>query len=108
MMHLLVHLVEEISVLDPVFLHNMFPFKRFMGVLKKYIRNCARLEGSIIKGYGTEEAIEFCADFVPDLKPIGLPQSCHEGRLSGKDTIRKKLMIYRDGHSLTQAHYTIL
>ena len=30
MTHLLVHLVEEISVLGPVFLHNMFPFERFM------------------------------------------------------------------------------
>ena len=31
MTHLLVHLVEEIRVLGPVFLHNMFPFERFMG-----------------------------------------------------------------------------
>jgi len=34
MTHLLVHLVMEISILGPVFLHNMFPFERFMGVLK--------------------------------------------------------------------------
>jgi hypothetical protein len=79
MMHLLVHLVEEICILGPVFLHNMFPFERFMGVLKKYDHNHARLEGSIAKGYGTEEVIEFCVDFVPDLKPISLPQSRHEG-----------------------------
>jgi hypothetical protein len=59
MMHLLVHLVEEISILGPVFLHNMFPFERFMGVLKKYIHNRARPEGSIAKGYGIEEVIEF-------------------------------------------------
>src|SRR3954463_5913296 len=31
MTHLLVHLVEEISILGSVFLHNMFPFERFMG-----------------------------------------------------------------------------
>jgi hypothetical protein len=60
MTHLLVHLVEEISILDPVFLHNMFPFERFMGVLKKYVCNHARQERSIVKGYGTEEVIEFC------------------------------------------------
>jgi hypothetical protein len=90
MTHLLVHLVKEISILGPVFLHNMFPFERFMGVLKKYVLNHARPEGSIAKGYGTEEVIEFCVDFVPDLKPIGLPQLRHEGRLSGKGTIRKK------------------
>ena len=63
MTHLLVHLVEEISILDPVFLHNMFPFERFMGVLKKYVHNRARPEGSMSKGYGTEEVIEFCVDF---------------------------------------------
>jgi hypothetical protein len=51
MMHLLVHLFYEISILDLVFLHNMFPFERFMGVLKKYVRNSARPEGSIDKEF---------------------------------------------------------
>jgi hypothetical protein len=108
MTHLLVHLVDEISILGPVFLHNMFPFERFMGVLKKYVRNRARPEGSIAKGYGNEEVIEFCVDFVPDLKPIGLPRSRHEGRLSGKGTIGRKSTICMDGHSLTEAHHTVL
>jgi hypothetical protein len=67
MTYLLVHLVKEISILGPVFLYNMFPFEWFMRVLKKYVRNRARPKGSIVKGYGTEEVIEFCADFVPDL-----------------------------------------
>ena len=39
MTHLLVQLIKEISILGPVFLHNMFPFERFMGVLKKYVHN---------------------------------------------------------------------
>ncbi|KAK1660743.1 hypothetical protein QYE76_048902 [Lolium multiflorum] len=67
-----------------------------------------RPEGSISKGYGTEEVIEFCVDFIPDLKPIGVPESRHEGRLSGKGTLGRKSMICRDGISLTQAHYTVL
>src|SRR3954464_7550425 len=108
MTHLLVHLVEEIAILGPVFLHNMFPFERFMGVLKKYVHNRARPEGSISKGYGTVEFIEFCVDFIPDLKPIGVPESWHEGRLSGKGTLGKKAKICMDGHSFTKAHYTIL
>ena len=79
MTHLIVHLVEEISILGTVFLHNMFPFERFMGVLKKYVRNRARPEGSISKGYGTKEVIEFCVDFLPDLKPIEIGRaSCRE------------------------------
>ena len=108
MTHLLVHLVDEIAILGPVFLHNMFPFERFMGVLKKYVHNRARPEGSISKGYGTEEVIEFCVDFIPDLKPIGVPESHYEGRLRGKGTLGKKATMCMDGHSFTQAHYTVL
>jgi hypothetical protein len=108
MTHLLVHLVEEIRILDLVILHNIFPFERFMGVLKKYVCNRARLEGSISKGYGTEEVIEFCVDFLPDLKPIGVPKSRYEDRLTGKGTLGRKATVCMDVHSFTQAHYTVL
>ena len=59
MTHVLVHLCEEINVLGPVFLHNMFPFERFMEVLKKYVCNRARPEGSISMGHQTEDVIRF-------------------------------------------------
>jgi hypothetical protein len=108
MTHLLVHLVEEIRILSPVFLQNMFPFERFMGVLKKYVCNLARPEGSISKGYGMDEVIEFCVDFLPDLKPIGVLESRYEGRLTGKDTLGRKATVCMDGHPFTQAHYTVL
>jgi hypothetical protein len=49
MTHLLVHLVKEITILGPVYLHNIWPFERFMSVLKKYVLNRARPEGSIAK-----------------------------------------------------------
>ena len=101
MTHVLVHLVDEIGILGPIFLHNMFPFERFMGVLKKYVRNCARPKGSIAKGYGNEEVIEFCVDFVPDLKPIGVPESRYEGRLTGKGTLGRKAKVCMDGHSFS-------
>jgi hypothetical protein len=108
MTHLLVHLVEEIAILGPIFLHNIFPFERFMGVLKKYVHNRARPEGSISKGYETEEVIELCVDFIPDIKSIGVPESRHKGRLRGKGTLGKKLMYCMDGISFTQAHYIVL
>ena len=57
-----------------------------MGVLKKYVRNRKWLEGSIMDGWGMEEVIEFCNDYM-DLKPIGLSVSHHEGRLQGKGTL---------------------
>src|SRR3954463_7832450 len=108
MTHVLVHLVDEIAIMGPVFLHNMFPFERFMGVLNKYVRNHARPEGSISTGHQTQEVIEFCVDFIPDLKLIGVPESRHEGRLGGKGTLGSKSLICRDTHSWAQAHNTVL
>jgi hypothetical protein len=49
----------------------MWPFERFMSVLKKYVLNRAHPEGSIAKGYVTEEVIEFCVDFVDQLTRLG-------------------------------------
>jgi hypothetical protein len=79
-----------------------------MGILKKYLHNHTRPEGSISKGYLREEVIEFCVDFVSDLSPIGLPQSWHEGRLSGKGTLGMKSAYCMDKHFLSEAHYTVL
>jgi hypothetical protein len=108
MTHLLVHLVKEISILGPVFLHNMFPFERFMGVLKKYVRDHARPEGSIAQGYGIEEVVEFYVDFIPDLNPIGVPKSRYEGRLSGKGTLGKKSRIGTEDNFFRKARYIVL
>ena len=106
--HVLVSLVDEIVVLGHVFLHNMLPFERFMGVLKKYVHNRARPEGSISMGHQTEDVIGFCVDFIPDLKKIGLPQSRYEGRLTRKGTLGADSIICMDGHSCSSAHYTVL
>src|SRR4051812_50030577 len=51
---LLVHLDVEISILGPVFLHNMFPFERFIRSLKKYVLIRVRTEGTNSNGKGTE------------------------------------------------------
>src|ERR1044071_1274442 len=87
----------------PLFLHNTFPFERFMGVLKKYVCNRARPEGSISMGHQTEEVIEFCVDFIPDLKPIVVPKSQHEGRMGGKGTLGPHPIICRDAESWKKA-----
>ena len=86
----------------------MFPFERFMGVLKKYVHNRARPEGSISMGHQTEDVIGFCVDFIPGLKKIDLPKSRYEGRVTGKGTLGRDSIICRDGYSWSQAHYTVL
>ena len=85
-----------------------FPFERFIGVLKKYVHNRAWPEGSITKGYGIEEVIEFCIDFIPNLNPIGVPESWHEGRLSGKRTLGKKAYIGKGDDYFRKTHYIVL
>ena len=108
MSHLQVHLVKEIGILCPIFLYNMFPFEQYFAVLKKYICNRARPEGSIAKGYVTEELIEFCVDYVEELYPIGIPVSHHERRLIGKDTLGRKSVNATDHATLNKAHLTVL
>ena len=108
MTHVLVDLCEEINILGPVFLHNMFPFEGFMGVLKKYVHNRNRPEGSISMGHQTEDVIGFCIDFIPGLKKMGLPKSRYQGRLNGKGTLGRDSIICRDGYSWSQAHYIVL
>jgi hypothetical protein len=108
MTHLLDHLVKEIGIIGPVFLHNMFPFERFFAILKKYVHNRARPEGSIAKGYVTKEVLEFCVDYVDEHCPIGVLVSRHEGRLIGKVTLGKKSINANDHVSLSTAHFCIL
>ena len=101
-------MTHEIVIPGPVFLHNMFPFERFIGVLKKYVRNRARPERSISMGHQTEDVIGLCVDFIPGLSQIGLPKSRYEGRMTGKGTLVRDSIICRDGYSWSQAHYTVL
>jgi hypothetical protein len=69
--HLMIHLVDHILTLGPLYLHSMFLYEWFLAVLKAYVRNHAHLEGSIMEGYTTEEVVECCEDYVKDGKWIG-------------------------------------
>ncbi|XP_071695199.1 uncharacterized protein [Rutidosis leptorrhynchoides] len=54
MVHLVSHIVGEIKACGSVFLRYMYPFERYMGILKGYVRKLNRPEGSIIEGYASE------------------------------------------------------
>jgi hypothetical protein len=51
------HLIKEIKLLGPVFLHHMYAYERFNGTLKSII-NRAYPRGIMVQGYCTEEAVE--------------------------------------------------
>jgi hypothetical protein len=80
--HLMIHLIDQILTLGPLYLHSMFSYKRFLAVLNAYVWNRAHPDGSIMEGYTIEEVVEYCMDYVKDGKWIGLPIPLHEGRLS--------------------------
>ena len=67
-----------------------------------------KAEESIAKGYGIEEVIEFCVDFIPDLDSIGVPESRHEGRLSRKGTLGRKTYIGTEDDYFNKVHYIVL
>lgn len=90
MVHLVIHLVRDIKLCSPLYLRQMYHFERFLGILKAYVRNRYRPEGSIIEGYSIEETIEFCTEYLAVVDPIGIPKSRHEGRLEGQGTLGKK------------------
>jgi hypothetical protein len=70
--HLLVHLVDQIRALGPMYLHQMFPFERLMKVFRRYVRNRFIAEGGVVEGWSTEEAIEFCTYYL-DINRVGVP-----------------------------------
>ena len=95
MVHLLVHIVEDIIQLGPTFLHSMMPFERMNGVIKGYVRNRAHPDGSIVQGFLTEECISFCTNYLDVKNPVGLPGNKHLGRLdgAGHKTGRRELHV---------------
>ena len=83
MVHLCVHIVDDIIDLGPSFLHNMMPFERMNGIIKGFVRNMFCPAGSIVQGYLTQECISFCENFLygADQPPgvgVGLPVNKHE------------------------------
>ena len=106
MVHLTVHLVDEIKYCGPVFLRNMYPFKRFMGILKRFSQNRNHPEASILQGYTAEEVVEFCTEYMK-LRPIGLALSHHKGRLKGKPVLAGT-QLAAPGEMAEKAHLMVL
>ncbi|XP_054782392.1 uncharacterized protein LOC129289620 [Prosopis cineraria] len=51
MVHLTIHLVREIQMCGPVFLRWMYPFERYMKILKGYVKNRSQPKGCIVERY---------------------------------------------------------
>jgi hypothetical protein len=99
--------IKKIKLLGPVFLHQMYTYERFNGILKSFIGNQAYPKGSMVQGYCTEEAVEWALNYADPSNPIGVSNSRHEGRLTGKGTIAKKT-ITPDPNLFCRAHFHVL
>ena len=91
MVHLTIHLVQEIHYLGPSYLHRMFSYERYMGILKLVVNNHKYQEGNIISRYGTEEAVEWSMTYLDPDNPIGVPHSRQERRLDGVENLARSL-----------------
>ncbi|CAL2247759.1 unnamed protein product [Prunus armeniaca] len=75
MVHLVVHLVREVRLCGPIYFRWMYPFERYMKVLKGYVQNHTRPEGCIAERYIAKEAVEFCTEHLSEVNTVGVPSS---------------------------------
>ena len=108
MVHLVVHLVREIRFCGPIYMQWMYPFERYMKILKGYVKNQCCPEASIIERYISEEAIEFYSEYMLIEKSIAVPQTCwHSHRLMSKSS-KGVHVISKSKEEVLQTHLYIL
>lgn len=108
MVHLVVHLVREIEFCGPIYLRWMYPFERYMKVLKGYVRNRHRPEGCIGENYIVEEAVEFCSEFLSRIDSIGLRSSTRKDNSESDRPLSVASYIKPSKDKLNQAHLYVL
>jgi hypothetical protein len=108
MPHLMMHMVDQIQQLGPVYLHQMWTYEHFMSTLNRYIHNRTYPKGSMIEAYTTEEAVNWCMRHVRDGRAIGLPVHQQEGRTSGMGCSGQKVFIDVPYEKVEEARYNIL
>jgi hypothetical protein len=70
MIHLLLHVVEELNVCELVHSHWMYPIERMMKVLKGYVRNMSQLERSMVEGYVLDETMGFVTKYLQEFQHV--------------------------------------
>ncbi|KAL6282054.1 hypothetical protein ACE6H2_012983 [Prunus campanulata] len=83
----------------------MYPFERYMKVLKGYVQNRTHPEGCIAERYIAEEAVEFCTEHLSDISTIGVPSSQKIGVSKPLSGCTVSLV---DRDLLNQAHLYVL
>ncbi|TYJ99719.1 transposase [Cucumis melo var. makuwa] len=108
MVHLVVHLVREIEFCGPVHLRWMYPFERYMKVLKTYVRNRNRPEECMVENYIVEEAIKFCSEFIDGVSSIRLNSSIIKKNSNVDRALSASSFIRPSKEQLDQAHLYVI
>ncbi|XP_057790299.1 uncharacterized protein LOC131007156 [Salvia miltiorrhiza] len=106
MVHLTVHLVREVKLCGPVWYRWMYPFERYMKILKGYVRNRHQPEGCIAESYIVEEAVEYCSEYLANTYTIGIPSSNLKDNLT-ESSSRATVKVISD-EEWEQAHRYVL
>ncbi len=61
MTHLIIHLVDELEIYGLVGATRCYPMERYLLILKRYVRNSARLEACMAFGYMYDKTLGFCS-----------------------------------------------
>ncbi|XP_057251763.1 uncharacterized protein LOC125498631 [Beta vulgaris subsp. vulgaris] len=70
MVHLLIHLVDEVKLGGPVHYRWMYPIERYLAFLKSHVSNKAQPEGSIAEGFLLWETITFCSRYLESVETM--------------------------------------
>ncbi|XP_060969844.1 uncharacterized protein LOC133037053 [Cannabis sativa] len=108
MIHLMVHLVREAKLCGPVWARWMYPFERNMKVLKGYVRNHNRPEACMVECYISEEAVEFCTEYIAGVDAIGLSKPRNHSNGVDRGLRGKGSMVTVSRSELDQAHLLVL
>ncbi|XP_021853263.2 uncharacterized protein [Spinacia oleracea] len=117
MVHLLIHLVDEVKLGGPVQYRWMYPIERYLAFLKSHVSNKAQPEGSIAEGYLLWETITFCSRYLESVETIFTrPKRNEDGVLdndtylyhSGCRVVGKQENVRLDDKSLRQIHRYVL
>ena len=67
--HLLVHLIDEISLCRVVHARWMFFLERFLKILKDFVRLRAQPEASMVEGWIVQEAFVYVSQYLASVDP---------------------------------------
>ncbi|KAL0536952.1 hypothetical protein IC582_025915 [Cucumis melo] len=86
----------------------MYPFERYMKVLKTYVQNRNRREGCMVENYIVEEAIEFCFEFIAEVSSTGLNSFVIKRDSNVDRALSASSFIRPSKEQLDQAHLYVI